>query len=105
MIELRIAPAIETLRALPPDPDVDLAFIDADKGGYGAYFEELLPRVRPGGVLLVDNTLWSGRVVDVAADDADTQAIQAFNDQVAADERVESYILPVGDGVTLIRKR
>ena len=61
VIELRIAPAIETLRALPPDLVVDLAFIDADKGGYGAYFEELMPRIRPGGMVLVDNTLWSGR--------------------------------------------
>jgi caffeoyl-CoA O-methyltransferase len=105
VIELRIAPAIETLRALPADPTIDLVFIDADKGGYASYFEELLPRVRPGGLLLVDNTLWSGRVVDDAADDADTTAIKAFNDAVAADDRVESYLLPVGDGLTLIRKR
>jgi caffeoyl-CoA O-methyltransferase len=105
VIELRIAPAIETLRALPDDPTIDLAFIDADKGGYAGYFEELLPRVRPGGLLLVDNTLWSGRVVDDAADDADTRAIKAFNDAVAADDRVESYLLPIGDGLTLIRKR
>ena len=104
VIELRLAPAIETLRALPSDPTIDLVFIDADKGGYAAYFGELLPRVRPGGLLLVDNTLWSGRVVDPAADDTDTVAIRAFNDQVAADDRVESYVLPVGDGVTLIRK-
>ena len=104
-IELRIGPAIETLRALPSDPVIDLVFIDADKGGYGAYFDELLPRVRPNGVLLVDNTLWSGRVVDDEATDDNTLAIRAFNDQVAADTRVESYLLPVGDGVTLIRKR
>jgi caffeoyl-CoA O-methyltransferase len=105
VIELRIAPAIETLRALPDDPTIDLVFIDADKGGYASYFEELLPRVRPGGLLLVDNTLWSGRVVDDTADDADTLAIKAFNDAVAADDRVESYLLPIGDGLTLIRKR
>ena len=105
VIELRIAPAIETLQALPPDPVVDLAFIDADKGGYSSYLEALLPRIRPGGILLVDNTLWSGRVADAAADDRDTLAIKAFNDEVASDERIESYILPVGDGVTLIRKR
>ena len=80
-------------------------FIDADKGGYASYFDELLPRVRPGGLLLVDNTLWSGRVVDDAATDDDTAAIQAFNDKVAADDRVESYLLPVGDGLTLIRKK
>jgi caffeoyl-CoA O-methyltransferase len=105
VIELRIAPAIETLRALPDDATIDLVFIDADKGGYASYFEELLPRVRPGGLLLVDNTLWSGRVVDDTADDADTLAIKAFNDAVAADDRVESYLLPIGDGLTLIRKR
>jgi caffeoyl-CoA O-methyltransferase len=104
VIELRIAPALETLRALPPDPVVDLVFIDADKGGYASYFDELVPRVRPNGLLLADNTLWSGRVVDDAATDDDTTAIKAFNDKVAADGRVESYLLPVGDGVTLIRK-
>ena len=104
VIELRIAPALETLRALPPDPVVDLAFIDADKGGYASYFDELVPRVRPGGLLLADNTLWSGRVVDADATDGDTAAIKAFNDKVAADDRVESYLLPIGDGVTLIRK-
>jgi caffeoyl-CoA O-methyltransferase len=104
VIELRIAPALETLRALPPDPVVDLVFIDADKGGYASYFDELVPRVRPNGLLLADNTLWSGRVVDDAATDDDTTAIKAFNDKVAADDRVESYLLPIGDGVTLIRK-
>jgi caffeoyl-CoA O-methyltransferase len=104
VIELRIAPAIETLRALPSDP-IDLVFIDADKGGYASYFDELLPRVRPNGLLLVDNTLWSGRVVDDDATDGDTSAIKAFNDKVAADDRVESYLLPVGDGVTMIRKK
>jgi caffeoyl-CoA O-methyltransferase len=105
VIELRIAPAIETLRALPADDPIDLVFIDADKGGYAAYFDELVPRVRANGVLLADNTLWSGRVVDAGATDADTLAIKAFNDKVAADERVESYLLPIGDGLTLIRKR
>ena len=104
-IELRLAPALETLRALPADPTIDLVFIDADKGGYAAYYEELVPRVRSGGLLLADNTLWSGRVVDESAADEDTTAIRAFNDRVAADDRVESYILPVGDGLTLIRKQ
>jgi caffeoyl-CoA O-methyltransferase len=105
VIELRIAPAIETLRTLPSDPVIDLIFIDADKGGYASYFDELVPRVRRNGLLLVDNTLWSGRVVDDAATDGDTAAIKAFNDMVAADDRVESYLLPIGDGLTLIRKR
>ena len=104
-IELRLAPAIETLRALPRDVPIDLAFIDADKGGYVDYFEELVPRVRPGGLLLADNTLWSGRVVQPAEEGSDTAALQAFNDRVAADARVESFILPVRDGLTLIRKR
>ena len=105
-ITLRIAPAIETLRALPVDDPIDLAFIDADKRGYAAYYEELLIRLRPSGLILVDNTLWSGAVLQPAADDdRDTAALQAFNDMVAADERVESYILPVSDGLTVIRKR
>ena len=104
-ITLRIAPALETLRELPDDP-IDLAFIDADKPAYAAYFEELLPKLRTNGVILVDNTLWSGKVAEPAAeDDESTAALQAFNDMVAADPRVESYILPIGDGVTLIRKR
>ena len=103
-IDLKIAPAIETLRALPLDEPIDLAFIDADKGGYAAYYEELLQRLRPGGVILVDNTLWSGAVIDCSRDDDDTVAIRAFNDMVAADARVESVILTVGDGLTLIRK-
>jgi caffeoyl-CoA O-methyltransferase len=105
VIELRLAPALETLRALPQEEAIDLAFIDADKGGYAAYYAELLPRLRPGGIILVDNTLWSGRVVDGDADDADTVALREFNDLVAADDRVDSYILPVGDGLTLIRRR
>ena len=104
-IELRVAPALDTLQVLPTDPTIDLVFIDADKGGYAAYYGELVPRVRPGGLLLADNTLWSGRVVDDSATDDDSVAIRAFNDLVAADDRVESYILPVGDGLTLIRKR
>ena len=97
-------PALDTLRALPDEETIDLAFIDADKGGYAAYYAELLARLRPGGVILVDNTLWSGRVLDDDADDDNSVAIRAFNDLVAADDRVDSYILPVGDGLTLVRK-
>lgn len=103
-IDLRIAPAIETLRALPADEPIDFAFIDADKGGYLDYYETLLPLVRTGGLLLADNTLWSGQILEDHAEGS-TLALQQFNDHVAADDRVESYILPVGDGVTLIRKR
>ncbi|HKE77160.1 MAG TPA: O-methyltransferase [Acidimicrobiales bacterium] len=103
-IELRIAPAIETLRALPPDADIDLVFIDADKPGYVDYWEELVPRVRPGGLLLADNVLWSGRIQDPAVDDPDTVALRAFNDRVAADDRVEAVVLPAFDGLTLARR-
>jgi caffeoyl-CoA O-methyltransferase len=104
-IDLRIAPAAETLRALPEREEWDLAFIDADKPGYPVYYEEILRRLRPGGLILADNVLWMGRVADPAADDAQTQAIRAFNDLVARDARVERVMLPVSDGLTLIRKR
>ena len=73
MIELRLAPALETLQSLPPDPSIDLAFIDADKGGYASYYEELCRGSAPAGVVLADNTLWSGRVADPAATDGDTR--------------------------------
>jgi caffeoyl-CoA O-methyltransferase len=104
-IELRIGPAADTLRALPPEPGIDLAFIDADKGGYRTYWDELVPRVRPGGLLLVDNVLWSGRVVDPEATDDDTQAIRAFNEHAAGDDRVELVVLPVADGLTVAMRR
>ena len=104
-IELRLAPALDTLQGLPPDERFDLAFIDADKGNYPHYYDEVLTRVRRNGVILVDNTLWGGAVADPKASDDNTKAILAFNDMVAGDERVESLILTVGDGLTLIRKR
>ncbi|HEY3830684.1 MAG TPA: class I SAM-dependent methyltransferase [Acidimicrobiia bacterium] len=104
-IELRIGPAIDTLRAMPTDASIDMAFIDADKPNYANYYDELLPRVRTNGVILVDNVLWSGRVVDDTADDDNTKAIKAFNDKVASDDRVESVMLPISDGLTLLRKR
>jgi caffeoyl-CoA O-methyltransferase len=104
-IELRIAPAIETLRSLPAGEQFDIAFIDADKPNYPHYYEEVLARLRRNGVILVDNTLWGGAVADSKATDDNTKAIRAFNDAVAADDRVESTILTVGDGLTLIRKR
>jgi caffeoyl-CoA O-methyltransferase len=104
-IELVIAPAIETLQALPADDPIDVAFIDADKPSYAAYFEELVPRVRTNGLILVDNTLWGGAVVDDNAQDEGTTAIRAFNDLVASDDRVETAMLPLGDGVTVLRKR
>jgi caffeoyl-CoA O-methyltransferase len=104
-IVLAIAPAIETLEALPADEVIDVAFIDADKPSYLAYYEELLPRLRTNGLLMVDNTLWSGKVLDPDANDDDTTALKAFNDYVAADRRVHSVLLPIRDGLTLIRKR
>jgi caffeoyl-CoA O-methyltransferase len=104
-IELRLGPAIETLRALPQEPRFDMGFIDADKPSYPAYYEEILKRLRPGGLVLVDNVLWFGRVVDPAADDPQTRAIRAFNDAVAADPRVDCAMLPVSDGLTILRKR
>jgi caffeoyl-CoA O-methyltransferase len=105
-IELRIGPALETLRALPHETTIDVAFIDADKPNYVNYYDELLPRLRVGGLILADNTLWSGRVADPpAADDADNlAAIRRFNDHVAADDGVANYILPVADGLTVIVK-
>jgi caffeoyl-CoA O-methyltransferase len=104
-IELRIAPALDTLRALPVDEPIDLAFIDADKGGYVDYWNELVPRVRTGGLLLVDNVLWSGRITDGTAEDANTVALRAFNDLVAGDDRVEAVILAAYDGLTVARRR
>jgi caffeoyl-CoA O-methyltransferase len=104
-IELRIAPAIETLRALPKTPHIDLAFIDADKVSYVDYYEEILARMGPGGLILVDNVLWGGAVVNPDSTDANTAAIRRFNDHVAADRRVESVMLPISDGLTFARKR
>ncbi|MEP7054229.1 MAG: class I SAM-dependent methyltransferase [Actinomycetota bacterium] len=104
-IDLRIAPAAETLRALPADQVFDLAFIDADKPGYPVYYEEILTRLRPGGVILVDNVLWSGDIIDGTRTDDNTVALRAFNDLVVADPRVEVVILPIADGLSFIRKK
>ncbi|MGV9765806.1 O-methyltransferase [Micromonospora tulbaghiae] len=100
-IELRIGPAAETLRELPRERYLDFAFIDADKVGYPIYWDELVPRMRPGAVIAVDNTLRDGRVL--APRNADDRAIAAFNDAVIADIRVEAVMLPIADGVTLAR--
>jgi caffeoyl-CoA O-methyltransferase len=104
-IELRLGPALGTLRAMPPDPVLDLSFIDADKPGYIGYWTEIVPRTRPGGIILVDNTLASGMVLDPAHPAENVQAIRAFNDHATADDRVDLVLLPVGDGLTLARKR
>jgi caffeoyl-CoA O-methyltransferase len=100
-----IAPAIQTLRALPDDMPVDFAFIDADKTGYLAYYEELVPRLSDHGILVVDNVLWSGRVMDPSVVDPDTVALREFNARVVTDDRVEVVMLSIGDGVTLVRRR
>jgi caffeoyl-CoA O-methyltransferase len=104
-IDLRIGPAIDTLRALPEQEQFDIAFIDADKPSYLDYFEALLPRMRSGGLILVDNVLWSGNVVKPEADDEQTLAIREFNDRVRKDRRVSCVMLPISDGVTLLLKR
>jgi caffeoyl-CoA O-methyltransferase len=104
-IELRLAPAAETLARLPRETLFDFAFIDADKPGYRTYYEEVLARLRPGGLIVCDNVLWGGRAADPSADDEQTRAIRAFNDFVAKDARVECAMIAVGDGLTLARKR
>lgn len=103
-IELRIAPALDTLRALPAGQEIDLVFIDADKPNYPAYWDELVPRVRPGGVLLADNVLWSGEIVDESATGDNVEALRRFNEKVAADDRVEAVMLTAFDGLTIARK-
>ena len=102
-IELRIGPALDSLGDLPPIL-FDLAFIDADKSNYTAYYEELVGRIRPGGLLLVDNTLWGGAVLDPDDDSDDTRAIRAVNERIAADPRVRVVLLPIGDGLTIAQR-
>jgi len=105
-IDLRIAPALETLRSLPPDaPLFDLGFIDADKRSQGLYFEEVLKRLRPGGVILIDNVLRHGSVLDLSDRSPDAVAVRALNDALPNDPRVEVAMLPIADGLTFVRKR
>jgi caffeoyl-CoA O-methyltransferase len=107
-IDLRLAPANQTLDALLAEGDAgryDFAFIDADKEAYAGYYERCLNLLRPGGLIAVDNTLWSGRVADAAEKSADTVALRKFNKVLHRDERVDLSLLPLGDGVTLARKR
>lgn len=103
-IELRLGPAADSLRSLPEDPVYDFAFVDADKAGYEVYWKELVPRLRPGGLLAIDNVLWEGEVVESDKHGEDVEAIRRFNEQVLADDRVESVMLSVADGLTLARK-
>lgn len=101
-ITLRLGPAIDTLAAMPLAPIFDLAFIDADKERYVAYYEAIVPRLRQGGLIVADNTLWSGAVLAPETDSA--RAIVAFNERVAGDSRVENVLLSVRDGMMLARK-
>ena len=107
-IDLRLAPALETLadlRAAGEEGTYDFAFLDAHKPEYIEYYEQVLPLLRPGGLVTVDNTLWSGRVADPAEQDEDTQALRAFNEHLHRDDRVDLSLVPIGDGLTLARKR
>lgn len=107
-IELRLAPALATLGALVREGGAgsfDLIFIDADKSNYPAYLEHALLLARPGGLILFDNTLWSGRVLEKRPETADTRAIQSLNRRLKDDQRVDISLLPLGDGLTLCRKR
>lgn len=107
-IDLRLAPALETMEELlgaGRRDDFDFAFIDADKANYDSYYEMSLELVRPGGLIGIDNTLWSGKVVDASVTDADTEAIRRLNLKLAADERVTLSMVPIGDGLTLARRR
>jgi len=107
-VELRLGPALETLDAMLADGaagSFDFAFIDADKPSYDGYVQRALRLVRPGGVIAIDNVLWSGRVADPAVDDGSTLAIRALNARLANDERVDIAMVPIGDGLTLLRVR
>jgi caffeoyl-CoA O-methyltransferase len=104
-IDLRLAPALKTLRALPADRTFDFAFVDADKVSYSDYYEALLPRLRTNGLLVFDNVLWMGQVLDTQAPSDDTRALQRLNDHIAADPRVEAVMISVSDGLTIARKK
>jgi len=104
-IDLRIGPAIETLQALPAEPRIDIAFIDADKPGYPAYYEEIVSRLRPGGLVVLDNVFLGGEVLDPAYQEEHHTVMRRLNDQITADERMDSVMLPVRDGITIARKR
>jgi predicted O-methyltransferase YrrM len=107
-IDLRLAPALETLNSLIADGQsstYDFAFIDADKTGYDSYYEACLKLLRPGGLIVLDNMLWSGRVADQSVQDETTNAIRALNEKVSKDSRVTSCLLTVGDGLMLARKK
>lgn len=104
-IDLRIGPALGSLKSLAPDQPFDLAFIDADKTNYIAYGQELLRLVRPGGLLLADNVLWGGNIIDATDDREATLALRAFNDWAVRESRLQVVMLPVSDGLSIMRVR
>ena len=104
-IDLRIAPALDTIASLSPGVQFDLAFIDADKPNYANYLDALVPKMTPNALVLVDNVLWHGAVVDENATDDNTRAIKAFNDKLANDDRFDVVMLPLSDGLTIARKK
>lgn len=104
-VSLVIGPAVETVAASPAEPTLDLAFVDADKSGYPAYYDLLLPRMRPGGLILFDNVLRGGDVLDAASTDPATATIKELNAALARDERVDVVMLPLADGLTIARRR
>lgn len=104
-IDLRLRPALETLAELPAEPLFDFAFIDADKKNQGAYFEAVLLRLRPGGLILIDNVLREGRVLDLSNQDPDLCAVRELNDRLPLDPRVEVAMLPIADGLSVVRKK
>ena len=104
-VDVRVGPAAETLRDLPPDEAFDIAFIDADKPGYGDYYEQCLARLRPGGLVLLDNVLLSGRVLDPPEGDESAAALAELNERLASDDRVDLAMVGIADGLTIARKR
>ena len=104
-ITLKLAPAAETLSALPASYSFDFGFVDADKSSYRTYYEEILKRLRPNGLLLIDNVLWNGQVLDTKDKSEDTVAIRALNDFIVSDTRVDAVMIPVADGITIVRKK
>jgi caffeoyl-CoA O-methyltransferase len=104
-VEIRLGPALDTLRSLPAEPTFDLAYLDADKSSYPVYYDELVPRLAPNGLLAIDNVLMGGRVLDPADDDAGARAVVDLNDRILADDRVDSVLLGMADGLTLVRRR
>jgi caffeoyl-CoA O-methyltransferase len=103
--DMRVGPALETLQALPLEESIDFAFIDADKTGYSDYYDALLPRMRPGGLIALDNVLRGGQVLDPDTGDESNDAMRALNDRIARDPRVEVAMVPMADGITFARKK